>query len=439
MRIDITRSSMEHLSTLADAEKIAWLKKCSPGDLLLIDAAFEAWAQPGQLQPGGAGWRVWLMMAGRGFGKTRAGAEWIHTLATQRHKRIALVGATIDEARSIMVEGASGLLSIARRRRTRVKWEPSKGLLTYGPTGSQAQLFSGDSPDGLRGPEHDYAWCDELAKWRRAEDSWSNLELGLRRGPNPRALVTTTPKPGSLLTRLRQQALTVTTGGRTADNINLPQSFVDAMVDHFGGTRLGRQELDGELFAEAEGSLFPLDLIEAARGTAPAEFDRIVVGVDPSTSADGGGDACGIVVAGRRDGVVWVLDDRSVSGMSPNGWARKVAAAAEAWGASHVVAEANQGGAMVTSVLKAADAGLKVKLVHASRGKMARAEPVAVRFERGRAKLGGRFAALEAEMNGLAAAGYEGPGRSPDRADAMVWAVTELSETRSGVPRVRML
>lgn len=430
---------MERLANLSLEEKLTWLKRCSAADLLLIDAAFEAWAQPGQLQPGGAGWRVWLMMAGRGFGKTRAGAEWIHTLAQQRHKRIALVGATIDEARSIMVEGSSGLLAIARRRRARVKWEPSKGRLTYVPSGSVAQLYSGESPDGLRGPDHDYAWCDELAKWRQAEAAWINLEMGLRRGANPRALVTTTPKGGTLLNRLQAQKLTVTTSGRTADNINLPPAFVDAMIDHFGGTRLGRQELDGELLADTEGSLFPLAMIDGARASPPVGFDRVVVGVDPSTSADGSGDACGIVVVGRRDDVIWVLDDRSVSGMSPNGWARKVAAAADAWGASHVVAEANQGGAMVTSVLTAADAGLKVKLVHASRGKMARAEPVAVRFERGRAMLGGRFPALEAEMNGLTATGYEGPGRSPDRADAMVWAVTELSETRSGVPRVRML
>lgn len=353
MKIDISRSAMERLAALPADEKQAWLKKCSPSDLLIIDAAFEAWAAPGQLQPDGPGWRVWLMMAGRGFGKTRAGAEWIHTLATQRHKRIALVGATIDEARAIMVEGSSGLLAIARRRRTRVKWEPSKGLLTYLPNGSQAQLFSGDSPDGLRGPDHDYAWCDELAKWRRAEESWNNLEMGLRRGPNPRVLVTTTPKSGPLLERLRADPLTVTTGGRTGDNINLPRAFVAAMTAHFGGTRLGRQELDGELFAEAEGSLFPLSLIEAARETPPETFDRVVVGVDPCASEHG--DDCGIVVAGRRDGVVWVLDDCSVGGLSPDGWARRVAVAAEAWGASHVVAEANQGGAMVTSVLKAAD------------------------------------------------------------------------------------
>jgi phage terminase large subunit-like protein len=440
---------------------------------------FETWAARGQLEPSHEGWRTWLMMAGRGFGKTRAGAEWIHGVAMSGKRRIALVAATIDEARAIMVEGKSGLLAIARRRGVKVTWEPSLNRLKW-PSGAVATLFSGDNADGLRGPEHDFAWCDELAKWRQAEAAWDNLQMGLRLGVRPRALVTTTPRPMRLLERIRAEAWTVESGGRTGDNLSLPKQFVEVMMETYGGSRIGRQELDGELMSEAEGSLFPRELLERVRvekilpgtgrgtvlrsgmveggersehgGVGPLHhvshgpppragedlgFDRVVVGVDPCVSGDG--DACGIVVAGRRDGRLFVLADRSVEAARPERWARAVALAAEEWGASHVVAEANQGGAMVESVLKAADAGLRVRLVHASKGKLARAEPVAVRFETGKAFLAGEFPELEAELSGFTFRGYEGPGRSPDRADAMVWALTELSETRSGVPRVRMV
>ncbi len=442
MRIDIPQHLMMRIAAMNPVERRAWMKKVRPRDLALLDSAFEAWAARGQLQPSAEGWRVWLMMAGRGFGKTRAGAEWIHRLAMMGDKRIALVGATIDEARSIMVEGVSGLLSIARRQRVKVKWEPGLRRLTW-PRGSVAELYSGDSPEGLRGPEFDFAWCDELAKWRHPTAAWDNLQFGLRRGPRPRALVTTTPRPIALLDALRRDPFTIETGGTTIDNINLPPNFIEVMRATYGESRTGRQELLGEYMAEAEGSLFPRALIERTRVAIDFEaeagrFDRIVVGVDPSVSATG--DRCGIVVAGRRAGKLYVLADASVGQASPERWARAVAGAAASWGASHVVAEANQGGAMVTSVLAAADAGMRVRLVHASCGKVARAEPVATRFEAGRAFFAGVFPELEAELAGLSGNGhYDGPGRSPDRADAMVWALTELGESRSGVPRVRAL
>jgi len=445
MKSALTLAHAKRLASMSSEKLAAWLAKCSPRGLLEMDAAFELWAQQGQLPPQAEGWRVWLMMAGRGYGKTRAGAEWINGLAGGISRRIALIGATIDEARAVMVEGESGLLAVARRRRVRLKWEPSLSRLTW-PQGSVAQLFSGDNPDGLRGPQHHFAWADELAKWRKVDDSWSNLQMGLRAGTRPRVLVTTTPRPLKLLETLRSDKWTVSSGGKTADNLTLPRNFIEVMMATYGGSRVGRQELDGELMAEAEGSLFPRALLERCRvlryaasaATQDERFDRIVVGVDPPASS--GGDACGIVVAGRRDGKLYVLADCSVEGASPDRWAKAVANAAAEWGASHVVAEANQGGAMVASVLKAADAGLKVKLVHASRGKAARAEPVAIRFETGRAFLAGTFPELEAELAGLMAGGeYEGPSRSPDRADACVWALTELSETRSGLPRIRML
>ncbi len=408
---------------------------------LALDADFECWAHDQQLPPSAEGWRTWLMMAGRGFGKTRAGAEWIFKLASGRPKlRIALVGGTIGEARSIMVEGVSGLLSIGRRRHRRLRWEPSLNRLKW-PNGSEAQLYSGDNADGLRGPEHDFAWCDELAKWRDAEDSWMNLQFGLRRGVRPRALVTTTPKPLALLHGIKDDPLTIVTRGRTSDNVNVEQNVVDLLTASYGTSRIGRQELDGELLGDVEGALWNIDMIEKAR-IAPgvSGLDRIVVGVDPPAGAGEHSDACGIVVAGSKEGRLFVLEDATVRGAGPEGWARRVMDTAQRWEANLVVAEANNGGAMVGSVLAAAGAGVKVRLVHALRGKSARAEPIALKFETGKAFLAGRFPELEAQMRGLiAGGGYDGPGRSPDRADAMVWAMTVLGETGSGLPRVARL
>jgi phage terminase large subunit-like protein len=437
MRIDIPQAAIRLLSLKTPEEQLEWMSKCSPTDALLIDAAFETWSAKGQIAPIDEGWRVWLMMAGRGFGKTRAGAEWIYLLGWSRPVRIALVAASIDEARAIMVEGRSGLLSVARRQRHKLKWEPSLGKLTW-PKGSVAQLFSGDNADGLRGPEHHFAWCDELAKWREADAAWDNLQMGLRLGVRPRALVTTTPKPIALLDRIKQDKWTITTGGKSRHNLSLPRQFVEVMMATYGGTRLGAQELDGELIPQAEGSLWPKELIERSRCVAPnGEYDRVLIGVDPPAGAGEGSDACGIVVAGRAGEQMYVLADESVAGLSPEGWANRVAAAAARWNTSQVIAEANNGGAMVQSVLMAADLGLTVRLVHASKGKVARAEPIALRFETKRAWFAGTFPKLEAELSGLiAGGGYEGPGRSPDRADAMVWAMTVLSETRSGLPRV---
>jgi phage terminase large subunit-like protein len=426
-------------------------------DLFETDVEYERWVDEGQIEPSEDGWRVWLMMAGRGFGKTRAGAEWIFGLANSKpNARIALIGATIAEARTVMVEGVSGLLAVAKLHRRRVVWEPSLGRLSW-PNGSQAQLFSGDNADGLRGPEFDFAWADELAKWRQAETAWDNLQFGLRRGPRPRVLVTTTPRPIQLLKRIGESEWTVKTGGKMSDNINLDPKVIEIMTATYGGTRIGRQELDGELIEDVEGALWTRELIEQARvlrygpspgsspGSVPTQderekYDRIVVGVDPPAGVGEGSDACGIVVAGSLGEMLYVLEDATVRGLTPEGWANRVAAAAARWGTPLVVAEANNGGEMVRSVLKAADLGLKVRLVHASKGKTARAEPVALKFEAGKAYFAGEFSELEDELAGMqAGGGYEGPGRSPDRADAMVWALTALSETRSGVPRVRRL
>ena len=453
MNVYSSRSLMRQLAEAGEEYQRRIIWGMPPAELLRLDADFESWAHENQLPPNGEGWRVWLMMAGRGFGKTRAGSEWICGLANAKPgARIALVGATIHEARNVMVEGVSGLLRVAKLRGARLTWEPSLGRLRW-PNGSEAQLFSGENPDGLRGPEHDFAWADELAKWAQPEAAWSNLQMGLRRGSRARALITTTPRSMELLTRLQADEWTVTTRGRTSENINLDERFVKIMEATYGGTRLGRQELDGELIADVEGSLWPRELIEKCRAAGPLhhaahgppprsgeDYERIVVGVDPPAGVGERCDACGIIVAGRSEGRLYVLADESCQGLSPDGWARRVAAAVARWDADIVVAEANNGGAMVASVLEAAEVGVRVKLVHASKGKAVRAEPIALRFESGRAFFAGSFPDLEDELAALTTGGgYEGASRSPDRADAMVWAMTELSPTRSGVPRVRML
>jgi phage terminase large subunit-like protein len=426
----------------SDEDLARIIRRMSALDALRFDSDFEMWAHDGQRPPINDGWRTWLMMAGRGFGKTRAGSEWIHRLATQRPGlRIALVGANLDDSRRVMVEGVSGLLTLARRERRRLRWEPSLGRLTW-PNGSEAQIFSGESPEGLRGPEHDFAWADELAKWGNAEEAWANLQMGLRRGQRPRALVTTTPRSIRLLTQMIADPHTVLTRGRTADNVNLDERVIEVLTATYGGTQRGAQELDGELISEIEGALWTPELIERCR-TEPhprAGYERVYIGVDPPAGVGERSDACGIAVVGRCGEELHVLADETVQGLSPEGWASRVAAVAARWNTHLVVAEANNGGAMVGSVLGAADSGLKVRLVHARVGKWARAEPVALRFEKGTAKLAGHFPELEAEMVGIVAGGgYEGPGRSPDRADAMAWAMTALGESKSGVPRVRRL
>jgi phage terminase large subunit-like protein len=407
------------------------------------------WARPAQRAPHGH-WRVWLIMAGRGFGKTRAGAEWVREVAESDHSaRIALVAATWPEARSVMVEGDSGLLAICAPWR-QPKFEPSLRRLIW-PGGAQATLYSAGEAEALRGPQHSHAWCDEIAKWDdgqgQARRSWDNLLLGLRLGEAPQVVAKTTPRAAPLVLRLMGQAArdgdVIVTKGRTFDNArNLPRRFLADVQREFGGTVLGRQELDGELVEELPGALWTRALLERCReAVASAPPRRVVVAVDPPASAEG--DACGIVVAALgEDRVARVLADASVERASPERWARAVAECAAAWSADRVIAEANQGGAMVESVLRAAEVSagagsLPLRLARASRGKSARAEPVAALYEAGRVRHVGMFARLEDELCGLiAGGGYRGPGRSPDRADAAVWALTELMLQARGEPRV---
>lgn len=434
---------LRYLLGLSPENRLAAIATLSEDERKEIRHHWRLWARNEQLAPPGD-WTTWLICAGRGFGKTRAGSEWVrHVAKRDPEARIALVASSIGEARAVMVEGESGLLAIAPSGRI-PKFEPSLKRLTW-PNGAQAFLYSAGEPESLRGPQHGYAWCDEIAKWDnasgRAARAWDNLMMGLRLGENPRLCATTTPRPVPLMQRLLEEeklGKAAVTRGSTWDNcINLPASFLNEMKRSFGTTSLGRQELDGEMLDEVEGALWSRSLLEECRKGAPASrMTRVVVGVDPPASARG--DACGIVVAGvDTEGKAAVLADCSILKPSPERWAKAVARAAQAWDADRVVAEANQGGAMVASVLRAADITMPVKLVHASRGKVARAEPVAALYEAGRVRHAAMFARLEDELCGLMAGGsYEGPGRSPDRADALVWALSELMLSRSGSPRV---
>lgn len=422
----------------------AFLAELKPSEQRTLLAFWPFWARDEQLPPSGD-WRVWLICAGRGFGKTRAGAEWVRHIATSDPQaRIALVGSSLVEARAVMVEGESGLLHCASGK-IRPSYEPSLRRLTW-PNGAQATLYSAAEPESLRGPQHSHAWCDEIGKWDngggRAIAAWDNLQLGLRLGEAPRLLATTTPRAVPLLHRLMalvQQGEAHVTRGSTYDNAaHLPPRFIRAMHRELGRTALGRQELDGELLRDIEGALWSRSLIEQCRVPLAQESTvRVVVGVDPPASARG--DECGIVVVGvGTSGIAYVLDDASLARPSPESWARKVAVTVAKWNADRVVAEANQGGDMVASVLRAADCSMPVKLVHASRGKTARAEPVAALYEAGRVRHAGQFARLEDQLCGLMTGGeYEGPGRSPDRADALVWALTELLLGRRGSPRIQ--
>ncbi len=433
------------LLSLEGAARMDALSQLTDCEQKQLHNHWELWARPEQLAPPGD-WRIWLVCAGRGFGKTRAGAEWVRALASGTpHARIALVGASLAEARAVMVEGESGILACHPPDR-RPLYEPSLRKLSW-PGGAQAFLYSAAEPESLRGPQHSHGWCDEIGKWDaaagRAEAAWDNLQMGLRLGDAPQVMATTTPRAVPLVQRLMAGVETgdvALTRGSTYDNsANLPERFIRAMRRDFGRSTLGRQELLGEMLSEVDGALWSRALLERCRSEGVPDLSRLVVGVDPPVSAQG--DECGIVVCGLgEDGMGHVLADCSIPRPSPERWARAVADAAAAWEADRVVAEANQGGAMVESVLRAADVSLPVKLVHASRGKAARAEPVAALYEAGRVRHAGLFGALEDQLCGLMAGGeYHGPGRSPDRADALVWALSELMLGRRGRVGVRAM
>lgn len=411
-------------------------------EALLSD--WSVWARRNQLPPGGD-WTTWVVLGGRGAGKTRAGAEWVRGMAmgqapfaTQPTGRIAFVGESYADAREIMVEGVSGILAISPRWERPV-WQASRRRLEWS-NGAVAQLFSASDPEGLRGPQFGAAWCDELAKWNEPDATWDMLQFGLRLGTRPRQMVTTTPRPVPLVRRLLEDPHCAVTKMATAENVaHLAPEFMRAVVGRYEGTRLGRQELGGELIEDRDDALWSRATIDANRVRSVPRLVDIVVALDPPATSGPRADACGMVAAGRsEDGTIYVLSDWTVRGVTPSVWAQRAVELFRASDARRIVVEVNQGGEMVKSVIGHADPTVPVEPVRATKAKWVRAEPVAMLYEQGRIRHVGTHAGLEDEMCNFASSGTS-KGRSPDRIDALVWAVASLAPDGAGSapPRVR--
>lgn len=379
-----------------------------------------------------------MLLGGRGAGKTRAGAEWIRDQAREAI-RIALVGETLADVRDVMIEGPSGLMALSPPRE-RPKWIASKRRVEW-PSGAVALAFSSEDPDALRGHQVHVAWADEFAKWRHIEETWDMLQFGLRLGHMPRQVVTTTPRPVVALKKLMAEPGTrISRAATRANAVNLAPGFLTAITRKYHGTRLGRQELEAELLEDNPRALWQRSQIEKARVASAPEFHRVVVAVDPPATSSARADECGIVVAGLgKNGDGYVIADRSSGGLTPAKWARVVADAYESFEADRIVAEANQGGEMVEAVIRQVDITLPVRLVRATRGKAVRAEPVAALYEQGRVHHIGMHARLEDQLCEFDPAAPT-QGGSPDRMDALVWAMTDLMlSVRGTSPRLRRL
>lgn len=420
--------------------------------LMALPYLFDFWALEHQLPPAGQ-WKTWVILGGRGAGKTRAGAEWIRSevegarpLDPGRSKRVALVAETYDQARDVMIFGDSGLMACSPPDR-RPKWEATKRRLVW-PNGAVAQAYSASDPEALRGPQFDCAWVDELAKWKKAEATWDMLQFGLRLGEEPRQVVTTTPQNIKVLRDiLARPSSVMTKAATTANRAFLAKSFLDEILEKYAGTRLGRQEIEGELLSDRQGALWSAAGLETVVVRDVPALDRIVVAVDPPVTGHAASDDCGIIVAGVKstgpptDWQAYVLADESVAGASPQTWAEAAIAAYHTYGADRLVAEVNQGGDLVETVIRQADPLVSYRAVRASRGKAARAEPVAALYEQGRVKHRPGLGALEAQMGEMTARGFQGKG-SPDRVDALVWALSDLMINPAAqfrAPRLRSL
>jgi phage terminase large subunit-like protein len=435
-------SLREKLMGLLPSETIKLLARMRPGELDWFQTDIPVFAHLHQREPAaaqnGKPWSTWLLLGGRGAGKTLSGATWVREHARLNPKaRIALVGETERDVREVMVEGVSGLFAVHPIRK-RPAWTSSRGRLVW-PNGAIAQCFSAEDPDSLRGPQFSAAWCDELAKWRHAETTFDMLQFGLRLGTRPRQVITTTPRPLRLLKRLIADPTTpLTHAGTAANAYNLAPTFLETIVARYRGTQLGRQELDGEIVEERTDALWTRARLEACRVAAAPACSRIVVAVDPPGSAGKDSSACGLVAAGRHGDLVYVLADETAAGLSPAGWASKAIALWRRLEADCLVVEVNQGGDMVRAVIREQDASVPVTPVRAHRGKYLRAEPVAALYEQGRVKHVGVLPELEDEMCDFGPDGLSS-GRSPDRLDALVWAVSALTFAARPQPRVRVL
>jgi phage terminase large subunit-like protein len=441
----------------------ALLQHLSPEERAAVPYVWRLWGRPDQFAPAGD-WRFWLVQAGRGYGKTRLGAEWVRQKArTLPGSRGALVAGTPGEARDVMITGPSGLLAMSPDKE-RPLYEPSKRLLTWPLVPGQGQcttagIYSAHNFEQLRGPQYHWGWLDELGKWRYATEAFDQFNFGLRLGKQPQCCITTTPRPIKVIRKLLKDKRCVVTRGRTFDNAaNLAEDYLAEMADKYQGTRLGRQELDGDLLDDLPGALWKRSVIDADRVKAPPwalstgrgevlldedgrpipDLDVIVVGVDPSVAdnkdaeeEDAGGekktDLCGIVAAGRRGhGLAaryYVLEDASLHG-SPDEWGSRVVEIYDKWQADRIIAEVNNGGALVEALIKQKDPLAKYKAVHASRGKKARAEPISALYEQHRVHHVGTHEELEDQMCTYVPHATK---KSPDRMDAAVWALTDLS------------
>jgi predicted phage terminase large subunit-like protein len=420
--------NLHDLAGSPDGETI--LASLTPAELAALRYAWPFWARPEQLAPAGT-WRTWLVKAGRGWGKTRVGAEWVRQQA-RNVGRIALVGPTAADVRDVMVEGDSGIMSICGPH-DRPEYQPSRRRLVF-PSGALAYCYSADEPERLRGPQHHAAWCDEVGAWRYPE-AWDQLRMGLRLGSDPRAVVTTTPRPTDLMRRIAADPGTVVTRGTTFQNrANLAREFLEAIVTRYEGTRIGRQELLGEDLDDNPAALWQRGEIDANRRHVLPELVRVVVAVDPAVTAGEEADETGIIVVGLgADGHGYVLDDRSMRG-SPDAWGREVVACYNRHKANAIVVEVNQGGDLVRHLLGTLQGRLPIREVRASRGKVARAEPVAALYEQGKVHHVGSWSGLEDQLCGWTP-GHE----SPDRMDALVWGITELMLERAAEPGIRRL
>lgn len=404
---------------------------------------FDVWAIPKHQREPAGDWTTWLIIGGRGAGKTRTGAEWIRSQVEGSGpddpgvaRRVALVAETLDEARDVMVMGESGILACSPADR-RPEWIASRRMLKW-PNGAVATCYSGASPDKLRGPQFDCAWADEVGKWAKADEAWDMLQMCLRLGPRPRQIVTTTPSEKPLLQRLAESSTSVmTTASTFANAANLPPSFLREMVENYENTSKWRTEVEGELIVDQPGAMWSKALIDAARVLAPPDLKRVVVAVDPPVTSGADADECGIVVAGLGvDDCAYVLADRSEQGLTPQQWAERAVGAFREFQADLIVAERNQGGDMVGATIALVDKAVPYRGVHATKSKERRAAPVSMLYEQRRVRHARLMPELEDQMRTFATDAMQG---SPDRVDALVWAITELMlGGTAAAPRVRM-
>lgn len=425
-------SVIEELKTLPADQRNAVLDSLTETQQRELMFSWSAWRRPNQTMPEGD-WRVWLILAGRGFGKTRTGAETIRQLVDNNQtQHIALIGRTAADVRDTMVEGESGLLSVYPQDQ-RPRYEPSKRRVTF-HNGAVATAFSADEPDRLRGPNHDLAWADELAAWRYPE-AWDMLMFGLRIGQMPRVIVTTTPKPTPLVRRLvgtEDGSVHITKGSTFENQANLAPSFLEEVLARYQDTRLGQQELYAEILDDVEGALWNRDALEANRVTDRPDLTRVIVAIDPAAGSKSDNAETGIVVVGLgADNKGYVLQDDSLRG-TPNDWGRAAVAAYHTFKADRIVAEANQGGDMVAHTLRTVDPTVPIKMVHASRGKRTRAEPVAALYEQDKVHHIGFHAELEDQL----CSWIPDQSASPDRLDALVWGISELMLGTTTAPAV---